>query len=230
VVDTRRRRPALGFGVGRRERGGAPAGGGLATWKVRRATALPVLGLGGVRSADDALQYLMAGASLVGVGTASMQDPRVPERIARDLARWCAREGVRSISEIVGALSGGRERAGRRGASVGPRPSRSSPSTCRARPRPSRSSTASAPRAGSTRLGLELFTAAGAERGAGAARARVDVFLDLKLHDIPHTVGGAARARRGWRAPADGARLGGARHARRRGRRAARRGLRQSSP
>ena len=80
--------------------------GVLATWRVRRATdgALPVIGLGGVRTADDALQYLVAGASLVGVGTASMQDPRAPERIARDLERWCERWGVRSIADVVGTL------------------------------------------------------------------------------------------------------------------------------
>ena len=104
VVDTKRRRPALGFGSGGVSGAGLLPVGVLATWKVRRATALPVLGLGGVRSADDALQYLMAGASLVGVGTASMQDPRAPERIARDLGRWCEREGVRSLGEVVGAL------------------------------------------------------------------------------------------------------------------------------
>ena len=46
----------------------------------------------------------MAGASLVGVGTAGMQDPRAPERIARDLGRWCEREGVRSIADVIGAL------------------------------------------------------------------------------------------------------------------------------
>jgi dihydroorotate dehydrogenase (NAD+) catalytic subunit len=104
VIDTRRRRPALGFGSGGVSGAGLLPVGVLATWKVRRATALPVLGLGGVRSADDALQYLMAGASLVGIGTASMQDPHAPERIARDLARWCGREGVRSIGEVVGTL------------------------------------------------------------------------------------------------------------------------------
>lgn len=105
VIDTRRRRPALGFGTGGVSGAGLLPVGVLATWKVRRVTALPVLGLGGVRSADDALQYLMAGASLVGVGTASMQDPRAPERIVRDLARWCERERIGSITEVVGALA-----------------------------------------------------------------------------------------------------------------------------
>lgn len=105
VVDTRHRRPALGFGSGGASGAGLLPVGVLATWKVRRATGLPVVGLGGVRTADDALQYLVAGATLVGVGTAGMQDPRAPERIARDLGRWCAREGVARLSDVVGTLA-----------------------------------------------------------------------------------------------------------------------------
>lgn len=104
VVDVGRRRPALGFGSGGASGAGLLPAGVLATWKVRRATALPVLGLGGVRTADDALQYLVAGASLVGIGTAAMQDPRSAERIARGLERWCERERVASLASVVGTL------------------------------------------------------------------------------------------------------------------------------
>ncbi len=106
VIDTARRRPALGFGSGGASGAGLLPAGVLATWRVRRATEgrLPIIGLGGVRSADDALQYLLAGASLVGVGTASMQDPRAPERIARGLDAWAAREGVRSLADVVGGV------------------------------------------------------------------------------------------------------------------------------
>jgi dihydroorotate dehydrogenase (NAD+) catalytic subunit len=64
----------------------------------------PIIGIGGVRTATDALQYMIAGASLVGIGTAAMRDPRAPARIIKDLDRWCARHGVRSLSEIVGTL------------------------------------------------------------------------------------------------------------------------------
>jgi dihydroorotate dehydrogenase (NAD+) catalytic subunit len=61
--------------------------GVLATRRVRERVAIPVLGVGGIRTVADARQYLDAGASLVAIGTAALADPRVPERVARDLAR-----------------------------------------------------------------------------------------------------------------------------------------------
>ena len=104
VVDVEDRRPALGFGSGGVSGAGLVPIGVLATWRVRQAVSVPLIGLGGVRSASDALQYLLAGASLVGVGTAAMQDPRVPERIVRDLGRWCDRHGVTRLSDLIGTL------------------------------------------------------------------------------------------------------------------------------
>jgi dihydroorotate dehydrogenase (NAD+) catalytic subunit len=62
--------------------------GVLAVVRVLEKTGgMPVIGVGGVRSANDARQYLRAGATLVGIGTAALADPRLPERIVRDLAR-----------------------------------------------------------------------------------------------------------------------------------------------
>jgi len=61
--------------------------GVLATRKVRTAVAIPVVGVGGIRTARDAREYLTAGAALVAIGTAALADPRVPERVARELAR-----------------------------------------------------------------------------------------------------------------------------------------------
>jgi dihydroorotate dehydrogenase (NAD+) catalytic subunit len=63
--------------------------GVLATRRVRERTGRPVIGVGGVRTAEDVEQYLSAGAALVGVGTAALADPRVPER----LAAWWNRHG-----------------------------------------------------------------------------------------------------------------------------------------
>ena len=104
VVDVERRRPAVGFGTGGVSGRAILPVGVLATWKVSRAVNVPVIGLGGVAEAEDALQYIIAGASLVGVGTAALRDPRAPERIIRDLAKWCERHGVRSLDEIRGSL------------------------------------------------------------------------------------------------------------------------------
>ena len=104
AVDVERRRPVLGFGTGGVSGAGLLPVGVLAAWRVSRAVRAPILGIGGVASATDALQYLIAGASLVGIGTAAMRDPRLPERIIADLERWCERHGVRSIADVVGTL------------------------------------------------------------------------------------------------------------------------------
>jgi len=103
VVDIEKRTPAVGFGSGGVSGPGLLPVGVLAAWKVRRAVAVPIIGVGGVTSARDALQYLLAGASLVGIGTAALRDPRTPERVVRELAAWCAHEGV-TVAEISGSL------------------------------------------------------------------------------------------------------------------------------
>jgi dihydroorotate dehydrogenase (NAD+) catalytic subunit len=105
VIDVAHRRPALGFGTGGVSGTALLPVGVLATWKVRKAVRVPLLGIGGVTSAEDALQYLIAGASLVGIGTAMLRDPRSPERVVRGLARWCDANGVARISDVVGTLT-----------------------------------------------------------------------------------------------------------------------------
>lgn len=105
VIDTALRRPRLSFGSGGVSGPALLPIGLLATWRVSQALpAVPVIGLGGVSTGDDALQYLMAGATLVGVGTAALRDPSSPERIAGQLQRWCEREGVADVTTIRGTL------------------------------------------------------------------------------------------------------------------------------
>ena len=104
LIDVDRRRPVLGFGTGGVSGPAILPVGVLATWKVRGAVRLPIIGVGGVASAEDALQYLIAGASLVGIGTAAMRDPRAPERIVAGLEHWCARHGVNNIQDLTGTL------------------------------------------------------------------------------------------------------------------------------
>ena len=104
IIDVARRRPALGFGTGGVSGPGLLPIGVLATWRVWKATRAPILGVGGIASGADALQYLVAGAAAVAIGTAALRDPRQPERVVRELDGWCEREGVRSLSEITGTL------------------------------------------------------------------------------------------------------------------------------
>lgn len=104
VVDVERRRPAVGFGSGGISGTALLPVGVLAAWKVSRAVTLPVIGVGGVRTAEDAIQFLMAGATLVGVGTAALVNPRRPERIVHDLDRWCRRHEVNSVRDLIGTL------------------------------------------------------------------------------------------------------------------------------
>lgn len=104
VVDVERRRPMLGFGSGGVSGPGLLAVGLLAVWRVRQAVAVPIIGAGGVQRATDVLQFLMAGASAVAVGTAALADPKLPARLVRDLEHWCARHGVTRLADVVGTL------------------------------------------------------------------------------------------------------------------------------
>ena len=104
VIDLATRRPALGFGTGGVSGPGLRPVGVLATWKVHRAVRVPIIGVGGIGSAEDILQYILAGASLVAVGTAALADPRAPERIVRDLGHWCDRHAVGRLADLVGTL------------------------------------------------------------------------------------------------------------------------------
>jgi dihydroorotate dehydrogenase (NAD+) catalytic subunit len=105
VVDVERRRPLLGFGSGGVSGPGLLAVGVLAVWRVRQALPkVPIIGAGGVQHATDVVQYLMAGASVVAVGTSGLADPKLPARLVRDLSHWCDRHGVARLTDLIGTL------------------------------------------------------------------------------------------------------------------------------
>jgi dihydroorotate dehydrogenase (NAD+) catalytic subunit len=104
VIDVEKRRPVLGFGTGGVSGPAILPVGVLATWRVRQATSLPIMGVGGVASGVDAIQYVMAGASLIGVGTAALRDPRAPERIVTELDAWCRDHDVANVLDVQGKL------------------------------------------------------------------------------------------------------------------------------
>lgn len=105
VIDPEARRPVLGFGTGGVSGAALLPIGVRATWLVHRALpTIPILGVGGVARATDVVQYLLAGATLAGIGTAAMQDPRRPELVVAELEAWLAAHRVTQVSDLRGAL------------------------------------------------------------------------------------------------------------------------------
>jgi dihydroorotate dehydrogenase (NAD+) catalytic subunit len=103
AIDRRTLRPLLGGGGGGLSGPAIKPVGLHAVYHCRRRTALPIVGMGGVSSAQDVLEYLAAGASAVGVGTALFRDPELPARIVRDVAQLMSNHGVTSVTELVSA-------------------------------------------------------------------------------------------------------------------------------
>jgi dihydroorotate dehydrogenase (NAD+) catalytic subunit len=104
VVDVERRRPRLAFGTGGLS---GPAIRPIAVrmaWQAARAVKIPVIGIGGITSAEDALEFLIAGCAAVQVGTANFVDPGVYERILAGFTSYLTRHGLSHISEVVGTL------------------------------------------------------------------------------------------------------------------------------
>jgi dihydroorotate dehydrogenase (NAD+) catalytic subunit len=105
LVDADTRRPALGAGNGGLS---GPAIKPIALRLVHDvSTALPgvpIVGTGGVSTGEDAVEMLLAGATAVGVGTATFLDPQATLRIAAELVAWCAAQGVARVADLTGAL------------------------------------------------------------------------------------------------------------------------------
>jgi dihydroorotate dehydrogenase (NAD+) catalytic subunit len=71
--------------------------------RARERVNVPLIGVGGIRTAEEAVQYMLAGASLVQIGTASFADPRAAERVLNGMTGWGAAHGIGSVTEIVGS-------------------------------------------------------------------------------------------------------------------------------
>jgi dihydroorotate dehydrogenase (NAD+) catalytic subunit len=106
-IDTKRRRPILTTGGGGLS---GPAVKPVALWmtaQVAQAVAVPVVGIGGIATVDDALEFFMAGATAVQIGTASFVNPHAALDVLDGLGAWLDREGLDSLNEIIGvALPG----------------------------------------------------------------------------------------------------------------------------
>ena len=104
AIDWKRRRPILGNVLGGLS---GPAIKPLAlriVWQVAQAVDVPIIGVGGIQSIDDVMEFLVAGASAVQIGTANFYDPGLSGRLAEELAAVMAAEGVSEISQLTGSL------------------------------------------------------------------------------------------------------------------------------
>ena len=104
AIDIETRTPRIGAGFGGLS---GPAIKPIAlrmVYEAARAVKIPVVGLGGIATGEDAAEFLIAGACAVEVGTANFADPQAPERIARELGRVVARLGASSVNELVGTV------------------------------------------------------------------------------------------------------------------------------
>jgi dihydroorotate dehydrogenase (NAD+) catalytic subunit len=73
-------------------------------YEAAKAVSIPILGMGGIVTPEDAVEFLLAGATAVQVGTASYADPRATERLARGLESWCKNHQVERVGSLTGAL------------------------------------------------------------------------------------------------------------------------------
>lgn len=104
AIDAHTRRPRLGAGMGGLS---GPAIKPIALRMVHEAAhsvRIPVVGIGGIRTGEDAAEFLIAGAVAVEVGTANFWDPASPQRIARELDRFVKKEKLQNVRELVGTL------------------------------------------------------------------------------------------------------------------------------
>jgi dihydroorotate dehydrogenase (NAD+) catalytic subunit len=104
LIDIERRRPVIGNTSGGVSGPAILPMGVYLTWRAAQAVSIPVMGIGGIRSGEDALQYILAGANLVQVGTALFVDPQSAETVDAGIDAWMKRHGVERLEELVGAL------------------------------------------------------------------------------------------------------------------------------
>lgn len=104
AIDIERRRPMLSIGTGGLS---GPAVKPVAlrmVWQVAKAVKIPVVGLGGICNARDAIEFFMAGATAIEIGTANFLDPEVTIKVRDGINQWLDDHGCKSVNEIIGAV------------------------------------------------------------------------------------------------------------------------------
>lgn len=104
AIDVERRRPKLSTVTGGLS---GPAVRPVAVrmvWQAYKTVKIPIIGLGGIMNASDALEFIMAGASAIEIGTANFVDPRTSVQVIEGIENFCTRHNVCDINELIGCI------------------------------------------------------------------------------------------------------------------------------
>ncbi len=104
AIDIERRRPVLSIATGGLSGPAVKPVAVRCVWQVAKAVNIPIVGLGGIMNERDAIEFLLAGASAIEIGTANFVDPAVTVRVANGINAWLDAHGCKSVGEIVGKL------------------------------------------------------------------------------------------------------------------------------
>lgn len=104
AIDIERRKPKLSIRTGGLSGPAVKPVAVRMVWDVAHAVKIPVIGLGGIMNAEDAIEFMMAGATAVQIGTANFIDPMVTFKVKTGIADWLERHGCKSVQEIIGAV------------------------------------------------------------------------------------------------------------------------------
>ena len=103
-IDVKTWKPTLGNLTGGLSGGAIKPVAVRMVWQVASAVKVPLIGMGGIYSAEDAVEFFLAGASAVAIGTANFSNPAVTKKIADDLEKYLASRNISNVSEIVGKV------------------------------------------------------------------------------------------------------------------------------
>ena len=103
-IDIERRQPRLSIGTGGLSGPAVKPVAVCMVWQVAKAVSIPVVGLGGISTAEDAIEFFMAGATAIEIGTANFIDPAVSLKVRDGISAWLDAHGCHDISEIIGCV------------------------------------------------------------------------------------------------------------------------------